>query len=341
MPTDATNTDVLSPESEIIVETMTETPESLRGTNRERNMIAYDDNRIHLARMNGEIYGAIRSALRDDPQRRHGFIGDLQVEENNRGEGLEELLIRAAEKRLFEEECTRIDAVMKDGEGWTRHYAERGFWTSRKTVDLAWDLDELTPVDVPEVSGATISKVRSFDVEKMTDFIVDSYQPYWRFWKEYKEDVRWVRVEYGEDDNPPESEELRVEMRARVREKLETFNAENDQVFFVARQDGEIIAACDALDSPDGDTFEWGMLAVYDYGIKNLGSALVGHALNWLTDRNHEYARIKTTSGLDDYDPTVYLYTASTGGRIVGEYVNCTKLRTGEQPNDDVPDATF
>lgn len=340
MPTNTSNSGVIPPESDITVETTTDVPGSLRGTNRERNMIAYGNNRVHLAKIDGEIYGAIRSARREDPRRQHGFIGDLQVEENNRGQGIEQRLIRDAENRLFEEECTRIDAVMKDGEGWTRHYTECGFWTSRKTVDLAWDLDELGAIEIPEISDATIETARSIDVQEMTDFVLESYQPYWRFWKEHRDDMRWVRVEYGEY-NAPESEELRDEMRARVQEKLATFNSENDQVFFIARKDGDIIAACDALDATEGETFEWGMLAVYDYGIKNLGSALVGRSLDWLNGRGHDYARITTTSGLDDYDPTVYLYTASNRAHIVDEYVNCTKLHSGEQPDDDVPDAAF
>ncbi len=330
------------PVEDVSIHPMEELPEKLRGTNKELNMIEYKDHRVHLAGINGEIYGAIRSALRDDSRRRHGFLGDLQVEEENRGQGLEELLIEAGERRLFEDEnCTRIDAIMKDGEGWTRHFVNCDFWTSRKTVDIAWNLDELAPFEIPSLSEVTVEEIRSPDVEKMTNFILDSYQPYWRFWKEYKDDMRWIRVEYGEDEEPPESEEIREEMHDRVRKKLNSFNTDRDQVFYLARRDGDIIAACDALDRQEGDTFEWGMLAVYDYGVKELGSALVGRSLNWLAEREHSVARIKTTSGLDDYDPTVYLYTAANQAQIVDEYVNCTKLETGDEPDEEVSDATF
>ncbi len=305
-------------------------------------MIRYRDNRIHLARHEGEIYGAIRSAIRDDSRRNHGFLGDLQVDEQVRDQGLEERLIEAGEQRLFEEEdCTRIDAVMEDGEGWTRYFAEQGFWSSRKTVDMGWDLTSLCPVDLPDLDEVDIERTRDPALDELEDFILDSYQPYWRFWKEYKQDMRWIRVEYGEDEEAPESDEIREEMRRRVRERLDEFDRDEDQVFFLARRDGELIAVCDALDSDRGDTFEWGMMAEYDYGVKNLGSALVGRALNWLHDRGHETARIKTTSGLDDFDPTVYLYTAANNAQILGEYVNCAKLATGEEPEGDVPDDTI
>jgi len=318
---------------DVEIRRMERLPESVRGTRRELNMIDYDRNQIHLAEREGEILGAIRSALRVDDRRRHGFLGDLQIEEENRHRGLEELLIRAGETRLFEEEgVRRIDAVMEDGEGWTQYFFRRGFWSSRKTVDLAWDLSRAAPFEAPDPEGVTLSETRRPDLEELESFILRSYQPYWRFWKEYKQDMRWIRVEYGEDEDAPASEEIREEMRARVRRRLRGFDGDHDQVLFVARSGGEIIAACDALDRPRGDTFEWGMMAEYNYGVKNLGTALVGRALNWLADRGHDVARVKTTSGLDDYDPTVYLYTVSSGARILAEYVNCTKLASGEVP---------
>lgn len=322
-------------DEEITIRPMEEVPRSVRGTNRELNMVDYDRNRVHLARRGEDILGAIRSALRVDDRRRHGFLGDLQIEEENRHRGLEERLIRAGERRLFEEEgVRRIDAVMEDGEGWTQYFFRCGFWSSRKTVDMAWNLAELAPMEVPDPEGVTLEATRRPNLDELADFILRSYQPYWRFWKEYKEDMRWIRVEYGEDLEPPESEDLRREMRRRVHDRLEGFNANHDQIMYLAREktEGNIVAACDALDQPDGDTFEWGMMAEYNYGVKNLGTALVGRALNWLHERDHEVARIKTTSGLDDYDPTVYLYTVSGGAQIVGEYVNCTKLASGERP---------
>ncbi len=322
-------------DDEIELRPMEEVPRNVRGTNRELNMIDYHRNRVHLACRGEDILGAIRSAVRVDDRRDHGFLGDLQIEEENRHRGLEERLIRAGERRLFEEEgVRRIDAVMEDGEGWTQYFFRCGFWSSRKTVDLAWNLRENAPMELPDPDGVTLESTRAPDRDELTSFILESYQPYWRFWKEYKEDMRWIRVEYGGDPDPPESEELREEMRQRVRERLAGFDESHDQVFFLARDgDGEIVAACDALDRPEGDTFEWGMLAEYNYGVKKLGTALVGRALNWLHDRGRDVARIKTTSGLDDYDPTVYLYTVSGGATIVREYVNCTKLASGERPD--------
>lgn len=322
-------------DDEVEIRPLQELPESVRGTNRELNMIHYDQNRVHLACREDEILGAIRSAIRVDDRRDHGFLGDLQIEEENRHQGLEELLIRAGERRLFEDEgLDRIDAVMEDGEGWTQYFFRRGFWSSRKTVDLAWNLQKRAPYDVPDPEGIQLEATRDPDRDELQSFILNSYQPYWRFWKEYKEDMRWMKVEYGNDPEPPRSEEIRREMRDRVHRRLEGFDAEEDQVVFLARDedDGDIIAACDALDSRRGDTFEWGMMAEYDYGVKDLGTALVGRALNWLHDRGHEVARIKTTSGLDDYDPTVYLYTVSCQAQFLGEYVNCTKLASGERP---------
>ena len=157
--------------------------------------------------------------------------------------------------------------------------------------------------------------------------MLTSYQPYWRWWKEYKEDTRWHRVEYPAEPEAPPSAELAQEMRARVAERVAAFGKAAPQTLYAARLEGEIVGLCDAKAIADDITFDWGLLVRRDYGGRRIGSALLGHALHWLKAQGLETARIVTTSGLDDYDPTVYLYAFSHGGAIRAEYLNLVKRR--------------
>lgn len=307
------------------IEPLTPVPEHVLGIREELNLLTYGPSEILLAKDGNAIAGAVRFALRQDARRQHGLIADLSVHEDYARQGIEEELIVAAEERLKAAGVTKIDAIVRDGEGGTVPFYERGYWASRKMVLLSWNLQTLDDLDTSH--EFTIEEQSSPDPEFLASFVLDSYQPYWRWWKEYKEDTRWHRVEYPAEPEAPPSEDLAQEMRARVVARVAAFGKAAPQTLFAARLDGEIVGVCDAKAAADNITFDWGLLVRRDYGGRRIGSALLGHALHWLKAQGLTAARIVTTSGLDDYDPTVYLYAASHGGVIGAEYLNLVKRR--------------
>jgi GNAT superfamily N-acetyltransferase len=170
-------------------------------------------------------------------------------------------------------------------------------------------------------------------VDEVSRLVLDSYQPYWRWWREYREEKRWSRVEFPAENVPLETAELEAEMRDRVRTRLQRIADEPDRTVFLARHDGRPVGLCDAVRRPEGDQLEFGVLVLRDFGGKRLGSALLGRALHWLREGGLERARVTTTSGLDDYDPTVYLYNLSYGARILAEFVDLVKHTSARQPS--------
>ena len=54
---------------------------------------------------------------REDARRTHGLIADLSVHEDYARQGIEESLIAAAEEGLKARGVTKIDAIVRDGEG--------------------------------------------------------------------------------------------------------------------------------------------------------------------------------------------------------------------------------
>lgn len=307
------------------IEPLTPVPQHVLGTREEFNMLTYGPSEILLAKDGSEIAGAVRLALRHDERRRHGLIADLTVHADYARQGIEEELIVAAEDRLKAAGVTKIDAIVRDGEGGTVPYYERGYWASRKMVLLTWNLHSLEDVDTDH--EFTIEEQASPDPSFLAGFVLESYQPYWRWWKEYKEDTRWHRVEYPAEPEAPPSADLAQEMRARVAARVKAFGKAAPQTLFIAKLDGQVVGACDAKAAEDDITFDWGLLVRRDFGGRRIGSALLGHALHWLKARGMATARIVTTSGLDDYDPTVYLYSFSYGGTISAEYLNLVKRR--------------
>jgi GNAT superfamily N-acetyltransferase len=306
------------------IEELSPTPEQLLGVREELNLLPYGPSAVLLAKEDGRLLGAVRCAMRDDPWRKHGLIADLQVDDERRDVGLEERLIDAAEQRLKARGARKIDAVILDGRGWAPYFYRLGYWASRKTVVMEWDLTQLGPMqDSPEYS---IERPERIDVEEMTQVVLESYQPYWRWWREHREDQRWFRVEFPADEVPPlESAELEREMRQRVIARVERFSGDPNRTFFLARRNGRPVGLCDAIRRSDGDQLEFGVLVLRDFGGKRLGSALLGRALHWLREGGLERARVTTTSGLDDYDPTVYLYNLSYGAQMVAEFVDLVK----------------
>ncbi len=102
---------------------------------------------------------------------------------------------------------------------------------------------------------------------------------------------------------------------------LEAFGRAHPARMVVARQAGKIVGLCDAQAVTQGDTFDWGVLISREVGGRAVGSALLGPALQWLRSQGLKTAQVTTTSGLDDYDPTVYLYVLAGGGQIRGEFL--------------------
>lgn len=304
---------------------LTPVPQHVLGTREELNMLTYGPSEILLAADGDEIAGAVRLALRQDERRKHGLIADLSVHEDYARQGIAKDLIAAAEERLKAAGVTKIDAIVRDGEGGTVPFYERGYWASRKMVLLTWNLQSLEDPDSSH--EFTIDEQTSPNPDLLINFVLDSYQPYWRWWKEYKEDTRWHRVEYPAEPEAPPSEDLAEEMRARVRARVASFGAAAPQTLFVASLDGEVVGLCDAKAAEDDITFDWGLLVRRDFAGRRIGSALLGHALHWLKSQGMTVARIVTTSGLDDYDPTVYLYSFSYGGTISAEYLNLVKRK--------------
>lgn len=303
-------------------------PERLLGARKELNLLRYGPSRILVAESDaGELVGAVRMALRHDDWRCHGLIADLQVDPEWRNKGIEEHLIQDAEDWLRQQGVTKIDGLIPDGQALAAYFYRLGYWPSRKMIVLAWDLRRLG--SVAESSEFSIDQVEDQDAESLTDLVLASYQPYWQWWKEQKEDKKWFRAEFPSEPEPPDSAELAIEMRDRVRTEVQSIVEHPDHVIFLARRDGRAVGLCDARVgvTPDDDNFSFGVLVLRDFGGKRLGSALLGRALQWLRQQGLEQARITTTSGLDDYDPTVYLYNLAYQGQIIGEYVDLVKRK--------------
>ncbi len=69
------------------------------------------------------------------------------------------------------------------------------------------------------------------------------------------------------------------------------------------------------------------MLVTRQDGGKGIGSTLLDSALEWLAQRGRKTAEYTSTSGLDDYDPLIYLSTVVTGAGIRGEFLDLVKTR--------------
>ena len=97
-------------------------------------------------------------------------------------------------------------------------------------VLLTWDLQSLGELETTH--EFTIEEQSMPDPAFLTDFVLSSYQPYWRWWKEYKEDTRWHRVEYPATPDAPPNEQLAQEMRARVEARVAAFGKSAPQTLF-------------------------------------------------------------------------------------------------------------
>ena len=280
-----------------------ELPPELTLVHREPNLLWYGPSMLLVAQEGDTTLGVIRSALREHPTVRHGFIADLIVNEEVENDvaqrnAIKTALILEAERTLLSQNVTQIDAVVVDGQNLTDPFLKAGYWPLRKTVEVEWDLSKLAEAN--EVPGVTFEVTPTPDAEELGDFVVRSYQPYWRWWKD-------EAVEPGE-----------------ITELLHGFNKTTPQRMVIARRDGRIVGVCDATAAQD-DNMEWGVLMTRDHPGKGFGKALFVRAMQWLKSQDFTTARTLATSGIDDYDPTVYLYVESCGGVINGEFISLAK----------------
>ena len=315
---------------EVEITALETVPERVQGIRLELNHLYYGPSEVLVARRPGDdsdqAVGAVRLAMRERPSHPHGLISDLAVDEELRQSGIPERLIEAAEERLKARGAEKIDAITVDGINWAAHYFRRGFWSSRRMVVLDWDLTHRKEI---ETSGDfEVRQVDRPDPELTARFIVNSYQPYFRWWKEPREDQKWDRVELQPDEREDLFERAQAEVRQRVMDDVANVGKDAPQTYFFAYKGGQLVGLCDAKDAPPGqDTFQWCALVAREFGGRGLGSALIGASLDWLQARGRTSAEYTATSGLDDYDPLIYLATVATGATIRGEFLNLVKNR--------------
>lgn len=314
---------------------------------REVNLLWYGPSRVFALRQapnrrqdpgeeDAGVVGAVRIAMRERTPAKHGLICDLNVEDGAGNECATALITRA-EEELKTSGATKIDAIVLDGKNLTAPFQKLGYWPQRKTVVIAWDLHELKPSRPLE--GIDYEETATPDPEEVADFILASYQPYWRWWKNDLFDRPWERIDYPAQE--PDSVERRnlEQNRGTIVGMLERFNTDIPQRMVLARKGGKIIGLCDAkVEDPhvgavsrrrprNDDHFDWGVLLRRDHPGGGFGKSLLMPMLQWLRRQGLSKAEITTTSGMDDFDPTVYLYVQSCGGVILGEFLNLVKRR--------------
>jgi len=319
--------------TQYILELLPNPPERVLGERMEANQFTYGPSEILVARQpggSGDIVGAVRLAMRTRTLRPQGLITDLQVDKDLLDSGLPEQLIADAERRLLENGAQKIDGLLLDGEGMASYYYRLGYWSSRRMVILAWDLTALR--DIPMTTEYEIVQVDRPDVDSTAQFIINSYQPYFRWWKEPREDQKWFRVELQSEEQGDLYARATEEIQARVHAAVANAGKDAAQTYFLAYLDGELVGLCDARDGgPGQDTFEWCVLVSRKSIGRGLGSSLLGSALRWLRDeRGRTQAEYTSTSGLDDYDPLIYLSTVATGAFMKGEFLDCVKTQFGD-----------
>jgi predicted N-acetyltransferase YhbS len=327
---------------EVQIAPLASPPARVGGARPELNQLWYGPSEVLVARRVGPagagapvggdgsgeepVLGAVRLAMRERPTRPHGLIADLIVDDDLRETGLPERLIEAAEDGLRARGAEKADAVVLDGKGWASYFYRLGYWSSRRTVVLAWDLPRRKPIE--RSPDFEVRQVDRPDPEETARFILNSYQPYFRWWKEPREDQKWFRVELQPEDLEDQFQRASVDVRERVVDAVGSAGSLAPQTYFLAYRDGRLVGLCDARDAPAGqDTFEWCVLVAREYGGRQLGSTLFDHALEWLQRRGRQTAEYTATSGLDDYDPLIYLATVAAGGAIRGEFLNLVKTR--------------
>jgi GNAT superfamily N-acetyltransferase len=308
----------------MVIEQVKDIPKDLQTRNRDTNLLWYGPSTILVAKDGDRELGGIRLAKRDDPTVSHGLMTDLQVDQSLPNEVLQNVqaaLIEAAEKTLQPSGLKKIDAVVLDGENRSQPYQRAGYWPFRKTVVIEWDLKKLSTVEIPP--SVRIEQPNAIDPKQLADFILHTYQPYWQWWMDEILEKPWLRSDATGQDTSTQTAKLGEHHRAMLENWLAETELETHPWFF-AYVEGELLGVCDVKIDPH-DNFDFGVLIKYEGGGKGIGAALVRAALAWLHERGQRRSRVITTSGMDDYDPTVYLYVQKLGGKMVAEYLDLVK----------------
>src|SRR3989338_8264705 len=268
-----------------------EIPEEFRGRRREANLLFYYDSRILVATDTSDtVLGSVRVACRVG-KKSSGLITDLLVSEGNKGFGLEDELLKQAEVRLWEMGVREVDGLCLDGVNHVRYFYRAGFKPFRRTVFIGWDLTKELQIEInPELE---IKVFDSFD-NVLVETILNSKHPYWTPWQE-KEGIRKI---------------------------LDSLFKDKEYKVFVAYSFGNAVGLVDVR--PQAPSLNFGVVVRKDFGGRKLGSTLLSTALSYLKQLGQIYISTVSTSGLDDYDPQIYLYTLS-GGKIEKEYIDLRK----------------
>lgn len=284
-------------------------PPEFQKNTQEPNLLEYKDHEILVALEGEEVIGSVRLALRT-VSLKSGLITDLGVDKKHQNRGLEEKLVKSAEVRLKELKVKEVDGVCRDGIGHVRYFYRSGYKPFRRTVFVEWDLAQLLNL---EVSNEYLVKVHlrsdrmgSSEVEEV---ILNSLQPYWTPWK----DPSFIRQPMDFAGQ---------EKQKRLKEKLDELFKDKTYRVFIAYQNGKALGLVDARKNQSNLVF--GVAIRKDFKGRRLGSTLLCKALGYLKKLDLKKAAAISTSGLDDYDPQIYLYTLS-GGKIVKEYIDLKK----------------
>lgn len=258
----------------------------------EPNLLKYHQFKILAAAFRSNFAGSIRIGVRVD-RPKDGLITDLYVDAKFKGLGLENHLVKAAEKVLKDAGVKKIDTVYLDGPGILPHFYALGFMPFRRSVQIEWDLEKLKLASLKS-QGYEIQYFPKPPVGQIIELMLDSFQPYWTIWIEEKT------------------------LKDR-REMLTRLLTQEKNGFFIARKNGK---TCGLVDT----NLFWGVMIRKSHIGQLLGSALLNHSFDYLKGQGVKRVSTLSTSGLDDYDPQIYLYTLKGGGKITREYIVLQKL---------------
>ncbi|MGC8766298.1 MAG: hypothetical protein ACP5QP_01170 [Brevinematia bacterium] len=319
-------------------------PDYLKSKYREINGFAYKESKLFIVKVNDKDVGAVRVAIRDDKVHKEGLISDLSFSDHEILSKVGSDVIKFAESYLLSLGINKIEAIVEEGKKLNYIFYDNGYWPSWKPVVISWDLENLnldTPKDI-DFNSYQFDIIHSKDftedfIEEISKFVFDSYQPYFRWWREYKNDYRWWRTNYDDGSLPQLEDYLKEEMIGRIRDYLLEIKNKNSIIVrgFI---DGKLEGICDAIVDEKEENMVIGVAVSKKLKAKNFGSILLINALKFLKDNGVKQPIVITTSGLDDYDPTVYLYTLAGKGQIVKEYTVLIKRKFSDSSTNEIID---
>lgn len=266
-------------------------PKEFSRPHKEPNLLIYTDFQILISvDMKGQVTGSIRTGINvDDSQ--EGLITDLWVNElRMQGvalRGYYARLLKEAESSLRKLGVKKVDAYYLDGPGRLSYYYSCGYVLQRRTVEIEW---ELSTKNVSKASTNVVKRKMKNDKVKI---------------KKFREKDKTELVELLLDAHQSYWSPWSKTRLPRFRD------------VFVAYKGKQAVGMAD-------EGLEIGVVVRKGFGGEGLGSVLLNHVFRALKKKGKKKAITLATSGLDDYDPQIYLYTMN-GGKIVREYVNLQK----------------